>query len=283
MFILLVLVHFLQIRLESVALIAKERSGELAVALKYALPGTIYLSILLGLSYSERKGLSIPVSMACIGILCAGSTMVFSLGLLRNGTPQDLPEETLVKGTPGLILSRGNVDEVLLGTLESEGPWVISIPGQALRYQRLNEDGNDTLPKLSPMFFRNDSASLLGALNREVIAVSAQFDALMQESFTPCAIYLCSLIFLLSSLRFIFDISSWPLANLFLGALVFRGILALQTLLVTPSIQSIVQSLIGSWLSPEFISPLIFCSLGICIILYTGLIYLRRYRRLGEH
>jgi hypothetical protein len=108
--------------------------------------------------------------------------------------------------------------------------------------------------------------------------VSEQFGRRMAGGLIPFAIYVGALIFFLVSLRFVMDLSSWPLANLFSGAVVFRGILAFQTFLDSPIIQDFLLAFVDGRIEGSFLSPAIFAGLGVLILLYTFLVNLARGR-----
>ncbi|MCL2130719.1 MAG: hypothetical protein FWH35_10265, partial [Treponema sp.] len=90
------------------------------------------------------------------------------------------------------------------------------------------------------------------------------------------AAYVFSLILLLGSLRFIMDLGQWHLANLFLGALVFRSILALETFLNAREINALIRSFIIIEVPPLLITPMVFSFIGILVILYTLLASIAR-------
>jgi hypothetical protein len=96
-------------------------------------------------------------------------------------------------------------------------------------------------------------------------------------------IYEGALIFLLTSLRFVLDLSNWPLANLFLGALAFRGILTLEKFLNGGDVQKLLSSFLGDRIPVSYITPMVFCVFAALICLYTGLNWLtRKIRRAGD-
>jgi hypothetical protein len=90
--------------------------------------------------------------------------------------------------------------------------------------------------------------------------------------------YAGALIFLLVSLGFILKLSNWPLANLFLGCLAFRGVLAAETFLNSPEIQDLFAEFLENRLPLSYTVPLIFCVFGVMINLYTFLVFLARRR-----
>jgi hypothetical protein len=108
--------------------------------------------------------------------------------------------------------------------------------------------------------------------------VSGQFETRLGEGLIPFAIYAGALILLLVSLRFVMDLSSWPLANLFSGALVFRGILAFQTFLDSRIIQEFLLAFVDGRIEGSLLSPAIFTGLAVLILIYTILVNLARGR-----
>jgi hypothetical protein len=71
-------------------------------------------------------------------------------------------------------------------------------------------------------------------------------------------------------------LSAWPLANLFLGGLAFRGVLALETFLNTPEIQDIIASFLKNIFPVSLIAPLVFLGIGILVCLYSFLVHLSK-------
>ena len=69
---------------------------------------------------------------------------------------------------------------------------------------------------------------------------------------------------------------------MFFGALVFRGILALETFLNAGEINTLIGSFLGGRVPPILITPLAFIALGILIILYTLLSRIARQERSDE-
>jgi hypothetical protein len=77
-------------------------------------------------------------------------------------------------------------------------------------------------------------------------------------------------------MRFLFGLSSWPLANLFLGAIAFRGVLSLEIFLITPETEAIIRSFLSNRVQDFLIPPLVFLGLSALILLYTFLAFLAR-------
>jgi hypothetical protein len=153
---------------------------------------------------------------------------------------------------------------------------VVSIPGRPLIYQEVPSGPNNTILALPPAPFRDEGAYFLSGIFVDFSLAARQFNARLEEGLIPFGLYAASLILLLVSLRFVLDLSSWPLANLFLGAVVFRGILALEVFVDSREIQDLLSTLLGNRVPGFCISPLVFCGLGLLILLYTVLVYLAR-------
>jgi hypothetical protein len=66
------------------------------------------------------------------------------------------------------------------------------------------------------------------------------------------------------------------LANLFCGALVFRGVLALQTFIDSQIVQNFIIAFFDNRIEGAIISPVIFTALALLILLYTLLVNLAR-------
>jgi len=98
----------------------------------------------------------------------------------------------------------------------------------------------------------------------------------MAENYLSFAVYVFSLILLLGSLRFLLDLSQWPLANLFLGALVFRMILAAETFLNTREINSLIGSFLTIKVPSMMITPLVFSAAAVLVMIYTLLTRIAR-------
>ena len=99
------------------------------------------------------------------------------------------------------------------------------------------------------------------------------------ESIIYFVLYVFPLILFLASMRFIIGLTQWPLANLFMGALVFRMILTLETFLNAREINTLLASFLNRSFPSTLITPLVFCVLSTLIILYTLLAHLARPRR----
>jgi hypothetical protein len=282
LFVLAALVRFLQIRIDVVRILplqAETMLPELISAAKWALSFTIYASLLLTVSYAARNRVSIPLTIIFLVILAGGFCLGLSLGIERSSFIPGVRDTGKTLTGPGLILSRQDTTIVLLnGRPDSQGPRVVSIADNALIYQEIPSGPDNSLPSLPPAPFRTESPWLLRSIALDIQLSSQQLNSRLSAGIIPFLIYILPLIFFLSSLSFVLRLSSWPLANLFIGALVFRGILALETFINTPEVQSIFQPFIQNRLPLSWSVPLIFCAFALLINLYTLLVFLAKRR-----
>jgi hypothetical protein len=282
-FLAAILFRFLDVWIELARLIPVETrlGGDVTDAAWKALPVALYLSILLGLSYTVRRGIRIPVAISCIIALGCFLTIGASLVISRASVLQfSLKSVAPIQGEPGLILSRSENSIVLLNeSSDVLGPRVLSFPGRPLMYQETPIGPNNTVLSLPALPFSNESPWFIHSLKIDFSLSARQLESRLDQSFLSFAIYVISLILFLGSTRFILEFSQWPLANLFIGALAFRGILTLETFLNAQEINALIGSFLAGALPPAFISPLVFASLGILIILYTLLARVARSRR----
>ncbi|MDR0598174.1 MAG: hypothetical protein LBG14_06680 [Treponema sp.] len=246
--------------------------GQFSGELRKIVPLILYCAILMGLSYSARRGIALPAAILSIFILAGGAALGLSLGLRNLGAGSvDAPlrsgGETKTLGGPGLILSRWDVTVALLGDPgKGEGSRVISIPGRPLIYQETPSG-----PDNAVVLFRDGDSPLIRGLLVDSALVAEQFETRLNRGLLPFALYGGAIILLLSSLRFVLDLSSWPLANLFCGALAFRGILAFQTFLDSRDVQAFIIAFFDRRIDGAIISPVIFTGLALLILLYTFL------------
>jgi hypothetical protein len=278
LFLLTSFVRYLQIRID---LVRGLPSGpdwpldDLFSAMRWALPVTIYLSLLFGLSYSARRGIFAPLSALSLVVIAAALSFAAISASDHLVRAPALIKPVNTPGRPGLILRRGDNAMVLLGESgDTRGARVVSLPGSSLIFQRIPPGTGSPVLNLPSASFRTDTAWFLQSLIIDFSLAGRQMAARFFESPRSFLIYAVTLIFLLSSLGFILGIGNWPLANLFLGALAFRGVLTLETFLNSPEIHDFLAGLLGGTIPPSLISPLAFSLLGLLLCLYSGLSFL---------
>jgi hypothetical protein len=252
----------------------------LSAVLAPALSISLYFSLLFGISYSSRRRIPCVVSLAVLLALSLGLATVASLGLSRL-EEMNLPHLTVPAASvqPGLALTvTPGVDPtriVLLGTTP-EGARVLSLPGQTLFLEPASTSYRVRQVRLP---FREERNAILSGISADFAGSARVLKAWFDAGIAPFTLYAGSLSLFLISIGCLVNISFWPLANLFFGALAFRGALALEHFLNTTETHRLLSSFAGNIIPESLINPVIFTVLGSLILLYSGLVYLARGRR----
>jgi hypothetical protein len=258
---------------------------ELFRAVHGAASCAFYTAVLLTTSYAARRDVPRTLGMACVFVLALGFTCAAALGL-RQAERMGIPPAAAALptlGNPGLILSRRDTSIVLLGAPgDTQESRVAALPGLPLVYQEIPPGPSGRFPELPPVFFENRANPFLKDLFIDFSLSAGQFETRLNQGFVPFALYIASLCLFLVSLRGLLDLSDWPLANLLLGALAFRGVLIFETFLNTPETQEFIGLFLGKSLPPVFISPAILSVLGVLILLYTVFAFFARERKKSD-
>jgi hypothetical protein len=284
LFIFLSLFHFLSLWIDAVRRIPVPPgalSGSLVDAGQRAIPGALYFSILFCLSYAARRKIRVPASILCIFILAALFSFALSLGMdrIRRLGPA-LENVKTPRGEAGLILSQGETAIVLVKPPgDTGGPRVVSIPGEPLRYQELPLGAQNRIVSLPALPFRNEVPWFFRSLLIDFNLSAGEFASRFRKGPLSFGLYAGALILLLTGLRFILDFGRWPLANMFLGALAFRGVLGLETFLNSPEINAFLGEFLENRIPGFLITPLAFGILAHLVILYTALAHFGWKRR----
>jgi hypothetical protein len=281
-FVLSTLTRYLHIRIEAARLLPLQSETalpQLIAAARWAVPFTLYFTVLFALSFSARNRIAAPVSIFFLVVLAGGFTIAVSTGMERGGFLPAARDMGKPLGGPGLILSQQDTVMVLVkGPAETLGPRVVSIPGRPLIYQEEPVGPNNTVLALPPIPFRNDVPWFLRNAAIDFSLAGERFRNLFEQGIVPFLVYFLPLVLLLTSLFFIFRVSSWPLANLFLGFLVFRGILAAETFVNSPEIQGMFGFFLGTRIPLPLVVPLLFAAAAVLVNLYSFLVFLARKR-----
>ena len=258
-------------------------------AAHWALSLTIFTSIIFALNYAVRKECFAVISIICVTTLsiafCFGICVI--LEQWKSVPPADISGIQL--GDKGLILSntlmnRNETAVILLdGTTNPLGPRIVAIPGQPLVYQQaasslFSAGGSNFI--LPPIQFGDDTPWFLKSLSIDISLNAQMFRQKFQEGILPFLLYAGSLIFLLCSLAYVLKFSVWPLANLFITALVFRGILLFNTFFNTPEMQVILDSFLNKIIPVTIALPLFFLLTGALLNVFSFLSFAakRRYK-----
>ena len=274
--------RFLAIRVEWVKSLSRPPQAVLAgliVAVRWALPLALYGGMLLGLSYAVRHKVFALLAIPCMCILSAA--FVCGITILAKNWENMPPEKNLPQplGGPGLLLSNptrqsGTVVVLLQGPAEPDRARVIAVPGQPLLYQA-EYTGRDSV-NLPPAPFVDNTPWFLKSLAIDLRLSAENLQKCFDAGLIPFLIYAGALIFLLSSFWFVMKFSAWPLTNMCLGCLIFRGLLALEIFFNSPEMQETFNSFFQNRLPVSFVVPLIFCAFALLAHLYTFLVYLAK-------
>jgi len=253
-------------------------------AAHWALTLSIFSSIAITLNYAVRRNFFALTAIVCVILLSLFFCFGFSLALdqWKSVPARSMPlaqSSAFPLGDKGLILTnalnRNETAVVLLnGTAEPLGPRVTAIPGQPLVFQQTAIADFDFPSVLfgddTPWFIKNLSIDI--RLNAEMLQQK------FSEGIFSYLFYAGSLIFLLCSLGYIIKFSAWPLANLFLAALAFRGILAFNTFFNNPGMQDVIGSFLNNLMPAAFALPLFFLGFGILVNLSSLLSFTAKRR-----
>jgi hypothetical protein len=252
--------------------------SDLIPALLWALPFALYLGILLSMNYAFRRKVNGFFAFITVGILYSGfvfGTAAF-IDNLRSAPIQPLALHAgRTLGGKGLMLHSADTVFILLEdpALQSAAR-VVSIPDEPFIYQADGNTGGDTVPLKAP--FRRPNNPIFDDIRID-FALSAAFLAeRFNGGFAPFASWALSLVLLQVSVSLIFNIGIWPLANLFFGALLLRGILALEVFINSADVQYIINDFLRNSIPDWYISPIIFTCLAVLMLIYVLLVNITR-------
>jgi hypothetical protein len=244
----------------------------------------LYTALLFSLSYAARRHIPVLAASLVLWAAALALTLGLFLGIERLSAlsaPPAASRGTATLGKPGLILSGDRRAVILLENPgKAGGSRVAAEPGRSLIHRRALETGDAPLP---PAPFNREKSSLLDDLLLDGSRRADWLSRLLGYGLFPFLLYTGSLIFLLVSLCFVLNLSDWPLANLFIGALIFREVLSFEGFISLQEVRDLIRSFIGDSLPELLLSPLIFCALGLLFTVYTLLVFLARGPRTAEN
>jgi hypothetical protein len=260
----------------------------LAASAKAALSTAIYCAALLSLSYTARRAMPAAFSIVSVFLLTAVFSFAFSQALNRLEAVESTASVTRgTLGGAGLMLRSADVTIVITGNpADAASPRVVAMPDRPLIFQEspappASAPLQGTPSALPAAPFYGSNSWFMTSLGLDFGIVSEQLFARLQSGLFFFCIYLLSLSLLLSSCRFVFELSAWPLANLFFGVLLFRGILSFEVFLNSEEIQNLIGFFSGGLVPSGFISPTIYTGIALLVIIYTLLASAARGRRKG--
>jgi hypothetical protein len=179
----------------------------------------------------------------------------------------------------GLMLSRPGMTITLLDRLSNtNGSRVVAIDGRPLIYQKTPRGTDDKIIPLPPAPFRQDRTWLYDSISADFSISGQHLAARFEEGYLAFFSWTFTLSILLVSLAFVFEMTSWPLANFFLGLLVFRGILAFEVFLTSDEIMGYLRDFVRGAIPDIFIVPAIFAAVALLILIYGFLFHLARIK-----
>ena len=252
----------------------------LITASHWALSLSTYLSIVVTLGYAARERCFAPMTVLCMMILAMVFNFGISFALYHWKYVPPAQTEGRQLGENGLILSgslhRNETAVILLkGSSDPLGPRVTAMPDRPLFFQESTVNAQVSFP---PIPFTDNSPWFIKSLAIDLRLNAEQLQKRFTEGFIPYLIYAGSLIFLLCSLGFVLKFSVWPLANFFIGILVFRGILASETFFNTREMQELFNTFFKNMIPSSLVVPFIFIAFGLLVHLYSVLVYIAKRR-----
>jgi hypothetical protein len=226
-------------------------------------------------------GKKLKIAPPLVFIFVVAVTSLFAFGVssgFKNlskmaAPPLAVNQSTL--GYPGLILSRAGVIITILGRPSDEtGSRVVSIEDQPFIYQKVPVGADGTLIKLPPIPFRYKDIWISNSVLSDLSISGHNIAGRLNEGYVSFWAWTLALITLLVSLGFIFELSRWPLANVFLSILAFRGILAFEVFLNSDKIIAYLKEFSRGILPDMFITPAILSAIAVLILFYCILLFL---------
>jgi hypothetical protein len=255
-------------------------------ALKKALSLTFYGTVLLSLSYSVRKDVG---ALGTLFILTLGGTLLtagITEGLrgLSTSSASTALSKVMYKspslGEPGLIRTYTNESGSTIRAVLSRGGQgrgsLIALEGtQALRTIDFPAPG--TVEWENP--FERLSIGTLRNLEGELFLSSDRFFRRADQGWLSLLIFAGTLSLFLASFQFVLRLTSWPLANLFLGALLFRFLVLLEQGVYSEEAIQFLGALSQGLLPENLTAPVVLLALAVLVNTYTLLLYLSQDRR----
>ena len=283
-FVFVLVLRFLSSWIDAVRIIYQnpERADVIIAAAKMALPVALFLTIMLSLSYSVRRRISPFVSITLVFILSCVFYSAFFIGIERievYDPTLEIPAN--LNSEAGLILSQLDTDIILLrGGGDSGGvaefPRVIAFPERPLVYQEAALGPRNTVLSLP---LEGKAPWFVQSMLMDFSLLAREFESRYIEGLFSFLFFGAALFLLLASLRFVMELSSWPMANLFLGALCFRLILSLVIFLRAADVIDFLNTFANGYFEQNLIAPIVFMILGLLILLYTFMVTMARRRR----
>jgi len=286
-FFLVAAFKFLSLRVEWIKILPPTPETTLTLfitAAHWALSLSLFSSIILAMNYAVRRNCYYIMTLICV--MSLSFLFTFSISTILQGWNASPPPFAagIPLGDKGLILTNSldkNETAVVLlnGVTDHSGPRVTAIPGQPLIYQQsVGLSFANPVTSLPSIPFTDDTPWFLRSISIDLRLNAEVFQQKFNQGLFSYLVYVGSLIFLLCSIAYTVKFSAWPLANLFLAALAFRGVLAIITLFNRPEMMATINSLLGNFISSIDSLPLFFLGFGILVNIYSFLNFVARRR-----
>jgi hypothetical protein len=253
--------------------------AEFIPSVEWALPFTLYTTTLMAMSYACRTKISTLGAFVVLFVFAFGFTYAVSLGI-SHAKGMDLPplnigRETL--GKPGLALGGRGMTVVLLDDpANAAGERVVSMDDRALFYQP-DPAGPDGHPiPLPSALFKIKNIALFDGLLIDFSLAAKELSARFEDGFLPYAAYSGAIIFMLLSLVAVLDIGAWPLANIFIGAVLFRLALSFEVFIGQRETLEYLAGFLGRRVPVYLVTPGIIGAAGVLLAVYSVLVFAAR-------
>lgn len=237
-----------------------------------SLPSAVFGAALLALPGGGHRGRGPALTGIVVFILSAGSLIgvTYATAVLRRSTvPSSREANMRVLGEEGLIV---DYSEAALVYLEEPGKGlgnaVVSGEGAPLRTMRSGEAQAlvKRMRERSPFGPSLETPATIIALERAFTGIAHRLSLAAKEDVFSLLCYACALALLLASFSPFAGMTSWPLADLVLCAIFYRGVLELDGFVASGPVIRFVSSLrIG--IPDGYLVPALLGAVGVFIAL----------------
>jgi hypothetical protein len=284
LFVLAVIFSYLKLWITAAAAVPVQIMLPIDTALRnarWAVSMTLYTTTLFSMNYAQRNSIFAPLAFICVILICGGMSFAVIRGFENTGKTQAAPlavtNRTL--GSAGLMLTQRETVTVLTDRPSLEtGSRVVAAQGRPLVYQDVPLDENGALIPLPPVRFPEENTLFYTGLWMDLDSSAVYLFERFDEGLVPFAVWLFSLLLLLTSLSYIFNIGAWPLASLFLCAVLFRLVLLFETFISSDKIQAIIMDFSRSIVPQIYILPIIIALPAVLALIYDVLMFFARER-----
>jgi hypothetical protein len=238
---------------------------EFLSATRSGIPFALYLSVLLGLSYTARKEIRIIPSIVTILLLAVGWVLLSAWAASQIPPHPYSPRKVVSLSRDGLIMTADN--EMESSILLSAPPLPPAVFDGALK------PAAETPYSTTPLSFQLVRTRFIQNSVDDFLSLADNFDRLQKTGFANLVAYIFGLVILLVSTRFIMDLSAWALANLFLGFIAFGGVLSLELFINASPYYKNLFSFAASRIPAPLLNASVLCLAGLLVMAASGAVY----------